>query len=542
MDTRNQVELEVSRSELKMLSEASDKLDMLLDEARGISDTLYVNRTVKHILQDNDLTSAEKTSFYDSFLSSLRSNYPWVGYEIYLFDLEGFSTRYSIRSSSSTNLTWQKVMNEGLVELIMDNGGQMIWVNGDEIDKEQYGSDYFLMNTVFDQSYVNPIGVSIIAFKKQYISRIYDFDRINSRLSIVDKKGRLVSGAPLPDINIAGLLDKSNGSIDIKLNGERTLLLYQSVRETDFILLETIPASSLFQLKDRVVGLFLILLTLILLSSGVFYVYVIMGIYRPISKLLSAMHRVEEGCLEPIGLDAGRQDEIGKINQAFNRMVIKLSKMFCQVEQEQEQKRQAEIQMLQVQINPHFIYNTLNSIRCMIDLDESETAKQMLIALVQHFKSMLRFSENFVTVEEEIKTIKAYLFIQNCRFNNFLVDYDIAQTAMGCKLPRLLLQPIVENCIQHGFEERQDGKICILIDENSSDLKIQITDNGGGIPQQELNDILSGLYQPSENSIGLKNIFQRLKLLFPDRHVMKIENLPEGGLKVSLSIPYIRGV
>lgn len=542
LDTRNQVEQEVSRSELKMLSEASDKLDLLLEEMRGISDTLYVSRTIKQILQGNNLTPAEKAGFYDSFLSTLRSNYPWIGYEIYLFDLKGFSARYSIRSSTSTNLTWQSIHDEGVLDRILERRGSMLWVNGDEIDPEHYGSDYFLMNTVFDQSYVKPIGVSIIAFKKQYISRIFDFKRQNSTVSIVDHAGRLVSGNPVPAADLSGILGGvvESGVVDIAPEGERTLLIYHKVSDTGLYLVETIPAASLFQLKDRVVGLLLLFLALILLSTGVFYAYVITGIYRPINRLLTAMRQVEEGRLEAGGLDTGRADEIGRLNRGFERMMERLAEMFRQVEREQEEKRRAEIQMLQAQINPHFIYNTLNSIRCMIDLDGADTAKEMLIALVQHFKSMLRFGESFVTVEEELRTIKAYLFIQNCRFNNFHADYDVAETVLGCSLPRLLLQPIVENCIQHGFAEREDGRILIKIDMAGDDLAIDVTDNGEGIPEEELREILSGLYQPAENSIGLKNIYQRLQLFYPGRHVMEIKNLPQGGVRVSLRIPRIR--
>ena len=210
--------------------------------------------------------------------------------------------------------------------------------------------------------------------------------------------------------------------------------------------------------------------------------------------------------------------------------------------------RQATLAALQSQINPHFLYNTLESIRGQALIDDNKEIAVMLEELGSFFRYSISRRENIVTLLEEIQNIKGYMFIQNYRFGgryNLEIDYQIdEEEANRCLLPKLILQPIVENALIHGFEDRSKGKIDVVIDGDEDNLLITVSDDGSGMNENklsELNQSIEGISSETgnmkHNGIALENVNKRIHILFGERYGLHAYSTPGQGTDIEIFLP-----
>ncbi len=261
-------------------------------------------------------------------------------------------------------------------------------------------------------------------------------------------------------------------------------------------------SSNIFHSFKQILSLTVVIGSIFSLFTSVILAFVQAGsISRPIKKLISVMSEVEKGSLE-IRADLRNRDEIGDLGKYFNQMLDRLNIYMDQVLEKQKQLRTTEIKMLQAQIKPHFIYNTLDVIKWSVKLGHNEET----ISVVTNLARLLRFSidsaEEFLTIRSNIEFINSYLAIQRIKYNNsFEVITEIDPELMDCMIPRLILQPFIENSIIHGFGKtnKNDGIItitgrfrgCDSSEGNSSCrvIEFRISDNGIGMTEQEIGEL-----------------------------------------------------
>jgi two-component system, sensor histidine kinase YesM len=268
------------------------------------------------------------------------------------------------------------------------------------------------------------------------------------------------------------------------------------------------------------------------------------SISRPINKLKQAIGMVENGDLDA-KVEIENQDEVGELSRSFNKMVQNIKRLVNEVFEAQLKKKEAEFSALQSQINPHFMYNTLESINMLAILKGNFEISDILTA----FSNILRFNidnkNNLVTIGEELKYVADYLMIQKFRYQEKIeVVYDIDPDMEKYQILKLMLQPLVENAIYHGITEKQGpGLITIAVKKDGRRLKLTVTDNGLGIHPERLEDIVKSLEQEESvgknDSIGLKNINERIKLYFGPEYGIRFESQPGTGTKVELIIPAV---
>lgn len=260
------------------------------------------------------------------------------------------------------------------------------------------------------------------------------------------------------------------------------------------------------------------------------------------------MEKVKNQEFEPIGEEGGA-DEIGQLMSDFNSMALRIKKLIQDVYEADIQKKnlelerkQAELNALQSQIDPHFLFNTLESIRIRsLMKDETETA-DIVKCLSKTFRRMLVWGNDLITVRTEIEYINDYLRIQKYRFSEKL-NYNmyVQDEALNCKILKMTIQPFIENSCIHGIEDKTgDGCISLNIKKADGKLAIMIEDNGCGMHPDKLNSIITTLQQESDiNSanIGIKNVYNRLKLFYGKDFEFNMESRPNEGTKVYISIP-----
>ena len=285
------------------------------------------------------------------------------------------------------------------------------------------------------------------------------------------------------------------------------------------------------------------LLIVILLVCSVYFSF---SLFHPIRTLQKATVECANGNYE-IQIPVKTQDEIGQLCASFNQMVQQIKNLLQKVYLQQLQTKQSQLEALQNQISPHFLHNTLETIRMKALVNKDTEVANMIMLLARLFRITLDRTCNTVTLKDELEHVKTYLAVQNMRFGNrFHLHVDIPEALLHCFIIKLTLQPIVENCILHGFSETSgDGTIHISTAVHPLGLQILIADDGKGIDDENLvriqrklthkND--SAALQEGHKSIGIVNIAQRIALEYGAEYSLCIANQPPHGTAVTLIIP-----
>jgi two-component system sensor histidine kinase YesM len=281
---------------------------------------------------------------------------------------------------------------------------------------------------------------------------------------------------------------------------------------------------------------------LILIFTLILILYISSSISKSVGKIVDAMKTAQKGELN-VQIDIDTKDEISIIGTSFNKMMVKVNRLIEDVTTATQRKKEAEIRALEAQINPHFLYNTLDSINWLaIEKEEFEISK-MLKSLAMILRYSINKSNKFVTVREELEWLNQYIYLQQYRFDySFKCAVEADESVLDCRIYKLLLQPFIENTIIHGFAGYTgDGLIRISIDNYEEDyVKFIIEDNGVGISEEKLEylnrDIKNGM-ESEENGIGVKNVFNRIRMCYGDRASWLITSTPGNGTTVSIIIP-----
>jgi two-component system sensor histidine kinase YesM len=268
-------------------------------------------------------------------------------------------------------------------------------------------------------------------------------------------------------------------------------------------------------------------------------------ITRPLKKLMKSFRKLQEGDFGT-RVEVKGEDEFAKIGRTFNTMVANIKSLIEQKYEMNILRKQAELESLQSQINPHFLFNTLNSIKAVIDKKDYRHSSIMVESLSDIFRYSLNRGRHIIKFSEELEHVKKYLYIQQCRFTDrYEVYYDIDEDVLDYNILRLTLQPIVENALYHGLSpKRGKGELKIAAKTFNDKYYIYISDNGVGIPREELIQINTLLDNnpDTHNSLtpeklGIYNVNARVKLHFGNDYGLRIYSCPGSGTTVRITLP-----
>ena len=290
----------------------------------------------------------------------------------------------------------------------------------------------------------------------------------------------------------------------------------------------------------RVITRNIILLSIVLSVIFMSIILLILKkIMKPIVVLSQHMRKTGANPLCKIQ-EVHTKDEIGNLISSFNRMVDMNEAMIKQLKKEEKEKRRLELSLLQTQIRPHFLYNTLDTAFCLNGMDRHEEANRVIKQLAGYYRLVLNKGNEWISLAEELSAVEKYLDIQSIRYSE-LVDYTVSvdEELFEFQIPKMTLQPLVENAIYHGIKPlNEKGHILILGELCEDDVTISIIDNGIGMSQELFDEILSGRKSGTyKESFGLKSVAERLRLFYGEDASLELENLPIGtGITLSISL------
>lgn len=298
----------------------------------------------------------------------------------------------------------------------------------------------------------------------------------------------------------------------------------------------------IFTNKMADVKMFVLLIVLLMAMMLVFVNRIIsVRISRPIMKLDHSVREYQKGNGTKIAI--GGSMEIRHLGESIQESYRQNSKLIKKVIWEQNERRKSELDVLQSQINPHFLYNTLDSITWMIEGEKNEEAAFMITQLARLFRISLSKGHTVISIKDELQHAQSYMNIQKVRYKNkFDVVFDISPDILDDCIVKLVLQPILENAINYGVREMDDcGKILIRGWKEKDKTYMQVSDNGMGIPEEEIDLLLTDTNRVHKkgSGVGLVNVNNRIRLLFGEQYGLQIESEPDEGTTVTIVIPEV---
>ena len=324
--------------------------------------------------------------------------------------------------------------------------------------------------------------------------------------------------------------------------GEKRLVTVKTISYTGWKLVSVVPMKSFSMGMTGMRNLVALLVALTVLAAVLLNQMVSARISKPLRRLNDSVKEWEAGNLEP-NIYIGGSMEVEHLGKTLQSTVSQIHQLMDDIVVEQEEKRKSELDALQSQINPHFLYNTLDSIVWMITGERYDDAVFMITQLASLFRISLSKGKTVIRIEDEVKHAQNYMNIQKIRYkNSFEVDFQIEEEILNGCIVKLVLQPLLENAIYYGMEFMDgEGEIHVRGYRKDGDIYLEVEDNGLGMPEEEAAELLNGKERPHKHGsgVGLVNVHSRLKLRFGDDYGLIIHSCPDEGMLVKIHIPYI---
>ncbi len=319
---------------------------------------------------------------------------------------------------------------------------------------------------------------------------------------------------------------------EVFINNKRYMVVYKKLKDFEWYITSITPHefinSDIQSLKREMIIVVSLVVVIVLIFS--YFLYISINI--PLYKLMNKVKRVSKGDLTVEECDE-YNDEIGIISNNFDLMTLRIKKLLDKTKLQEEEKRELEIRMLQAQINPHFLFNTLNSLKWTAIMNQDYTVSEGLSSLAELLRNTIIHKKELITIDEELENIKNYVVIQKIRYgNSFDLIYEVEEDLKKNKVIKFMLQPIVENAIIHGIDENKENqKIIIKVQEKGEDVLIYVIDNGKGFNSEEK------VRENKLSGVGWNNVDERIKLTFGNNYGATIKSEIGKGTTVKILIP-----
>jgi two-component system sensor histidine kinase YesM len=268
------------------------------------------------------------------------------------------------------------------------------------------------------------------------------------------------------------------------------------------------------------------------------------SISNPIKKLAGVMKRIKNEESIDIYLQTRNKDEVGVLYHSFNIMMKRIGSLLDDVYESSRKQKNAELKALQAQINPHFVYNTLDSINWIALCRKEEEISSMIVSLAHIMRYSIKNADEMLALAEEFNFVKRYIHIQSIRYNdNFDIRYETEEELLKVPILKCIIQPLIENAILHGTEKSpRRGIIVLSLAAVDGNLQIKVSDNGAGADTGVLNEYLAAVHTSLADSdgLGIKNIHERLKMKFGNLYGLHYEPNPNDGITAIVTIPLER--
>lgn len=533
----NQMQQSIADKEISNRTAISNNLDSTMKSINSISRLTMLRSTVRtFLLAKSNSTPRTRNAIQE--IHDILNTFN-LSCNVVILRMDG---QYLNTGPGITYVNTGKIFEtEWLDEVMAQKGNYVIKAGTRDAFRSNIGEMVSFVRVINDINTQKPIGILAINLPSRFFEQAYEgLSGETSHFALYDTSGSLIC--------------KDNESIFSSLNPENLLqntreetdkLFYKSIFTCDtlgdshFILasrlevriLDGLPAKLLAAL---IIGAFILLAFMWLINT-----YIAKNVIYPIQRLVDSMTEVQNGWLHRVSMNVS-DDEIGLLKNSYNAMLIEINQLIEELLQKEKTLRMAELDALQEQMKPHFLYNTLDMIRYMALENRTDEVYNMLETLGNFYRRFLSKGSTDLSLGEEIEIVKSYLTLQRTRFEDIFTDeYEIEEGLSSIRVPRLILQPLVENSIYHGIRPKgEHGVIRVTVKRQEDFLFLSIYDNGIGMSAHQRELLFSG---KDSRSFGFQGTIERIRYYYKTEDVFEIHSVEGEYCEIILKLPLSNG-
>jgi two-component system sensor histidine kinase YesM len=547
---------------LQLTNQMQMNADQVLADYDQIANTIMKSDLIQNEFKTLVTKSELERYAVDEKLDKLLSSHMVNKYDIDGITVMHVDGRY--RMFVGNRMVPREYKNTQLFTQSLTNTGRALWLppHYNEVAEVFRTSEKVITysSPLKDRWSGHDIGVIAIAIKPQSLAKLFkgqDFLQ-NGEAFILDENGTYIYnrnerlwGVSVEDLKLSQSIFKPSGStatsrsyFDYEANGNKFLVSYTLLNSNHWAIVSMVPYAELMKKTNLILQFTVMIIVLFLLFAVYISLTVSSSISNAIQGLMSSFRQVEKGDFH-IEVDRSGKDEVMKLNIMYKRMVERLNQLINELYRTKLMNKEVQIQALKAQINPHFLYNTLETISSIARMRQVREISDMTRALSAMFRYSIKGEHDFVTLRAEIDNIENYMSILKIRFGSKIsLELDIPEFLYDAKMLKFMLQPIVENAVRHGIEMKKGSGIVKITALQEDDLLyIRIRDNGLGIAEEKLRELRGKLEQDLEiydfgmKGIGLLNVKDRLRLYYREHQRFAIDSIQGEGTVITIGIP-----
>ena len=525
-------------SSQQQLSLITSNLGEKIDNISNYAITLSINSNIADVLKENPTVPENTLEHFlvNSELTDQAQRIIGLHKNIYAWDILDTENHWFHSSTTETDQL-DSILGPEVLDSLQTNLAFQ-FLGPFQISGEP---TFVALKSITNIDNTKYLGALVLLIRETNISSAFrDLPDSSSRdFYITDENGQILSSS-----SSGGIYKDFSSYTKIRqffsVDGTDTLFICKSYPDLNWNVINLIPLESL-TLDHMVILHNILLISIVVFILSVFFSILCTGtVTAPIQKLVEKMKSASAGKLN-ISASYSSNDELAVLYNQFNLMMQKIQTLLNDIYEEQNAKQKMEIRLLQSQINPHFLYNTLNTIKSLIEIDMNDTAVKAVSAMSSFYRNSLSKGQFIIPLRQELLLTEQYLYIQNLRYMDF-VDYEIIYEPSwedhGAEIPKLTIQPVVENIFVHGLTS-QICHIHLIVSIKNGTICISVSDNGSGIPPEKLAELNRSIrdFKTARHSFGLPSINHRIALLYGENYGLTIESSPEKGTTVTIVIP-----
>lgn len=522
----------------------SDRIDSILSEAEGSATllTISINRLLNsdafHGMLSNDIKLYNLISNELAYAKLIYKTIDSIGF----IDIDGrlYYSDYELQQGKNA------IVDSEMYEILMTTTGNSVWFdlsNRDYLTKDSDQKMLTLGKKVWNINTGATIGYLFVNIDEQVFTdlikgQLPDYIIYNAvQQQLISTVADDASG-----VKVAPFLSSIATSDLLSTGGKRMLISKIQIEKLGWTLLSKADLNLFTQDLANIILLIVIMLITIILLEITMTLALNRLITNPIMKLKKGVEEISKGNFD-FRFKMKTNDEIGLFAMSFNHMSAQIKKLLFDVEREEKKKREYELALIQQQIKPHFLYNTLDIILKLSQLGQERKAQKVTRRLADYYRNSLSGGADVISVKEELKITLDYLELQKLRYSD-VFDYriEVSELMESVMIPKLSLQPIVENAIEHGFKYLSETGMIRIYDEiKENTYEIIVADNGVGMSEEYRNRLNQVLSDPSDHqtirSFGIKNVSHRMKLFFGQEYGVYIVSEAGQGTEIRIKLP-----
>ena len=533
----NQMQQSIADKEISNRTAISNNLDSTMKSINSISRLTMLRSTVRtFLLAESNSTPRTRNALQE--IHDILNTFN-LSCNVVILRMDG---QYLNTGPGITYVNTDKIFEtEWLDEVMAQKGNYVIKAGTRDAFRSNIGEMVSFVRVINDINTQKPIGILAINLPSRFFEQAYEgLSSETSHFALYDTSGRLIckdNESTFSSLNPENLLQNTREETDKLFY--KSIFTCDTLGDSHFILasrlevriLDGLPAKLLVAL---IIGAFILLAFMWLINT-----YIAKNVIYPIQRLVDSMAEVQNGWLHRVSMNVN-DDEIALLKNSYNAMLIEINQLIEELLQKEKTLRMAELDALQEQMKPHFLYNTLDMIRYMALENRTDEVYNMLETLGNFYRRFLSKGSTDLSLGEEIEIVKSYLTLQRTRFEDIFTDeYEIEEGLSSIRVPRLILQPLVENSIYHGIRPKgEHGVIRVTVKRQEDFLFLSIYDNGIGMSAHQRELLFSG---KDSRSFGFQGTIERIRYYYKTEDVFEIHSTEGEYCEIILKLPLSNG-